>query len=320
MKVKQWTPIVLALVLGLAALKLTRDRMARVQAPAAGASFEKRVVAERDIAPGQPITPADLAIGKLAADSIPAGAFNDVAELKDRVAATGIVKGQAVLESLLAPAGSGAGVQALIPAGMRAITIQVNEFSGVAGLLTPGCKVDILSTVQGDEKQGSISRTIVQNVEVRAVGRQIVPPTAGDKPEQANNGQPAAAPTNVTLLVTPQQAEQVQLASVGGKPWLSLRNATDAAPVETDGISMADLRGDTRKPAAEPASTAKPVVDPFAETTSVKTASSSGRKSAAEPKTRTVTIIRGTKEQTLQMTVDDPATTTAGADTEETSQ
>jgi pilus assembly protein CpaB len=323
MKVKQWIPIVLALGLGLAALKLTRDRMSRAQAPsAAGANFAERVVATRDIAAGQQMAPDDLALGKVASDSIPSGSFNAVADLKDRVAATGIVKGQPVLESLLAPAGVGAGVQALIPLGMRAITIQVNEFSGVAGLLTPGCRVDIISTVPGgDEKEGSVARTIVQNVEVRAVGRQIVPPTAGGKPETENNGQPAPAPTNVTLLVTPEQAEQVQLASVGGKPWLSLRNATDAAAVETAGTSMADLRGDRAKKAAESVTppAVKPAVDPFAETAPVKTASA--RKGAdAMPKTRTVTIIRGTKEQTLQMSVEDLTAATAGADTEETAE
>src|SRR5690349_15221204 len=151
MNVKQWIPLVVALVLGLAALKLTHDRLSRAQAPSAGANFAQRVVATRDIAPGEAVFAAGLALGKVAADSIPTGSFSAVADLKDRVAATSIVKGQPVLESLLAPAGAGAGMQALIPTGMRAITIQVNEFSGVAGLLTPGCKVDIISTVQGDE-------------------------------------------------------------------------------------------------------------------------------------------------------------------------
>lgn len=323
MKVKQWIPIVLALVLGLAALKLTRDRMSRVQAPTAGAvNFAERVVAARDIPAGEQITPGDLALGKVAADAIPTGSFNATADLKDRVAATAIVKGQPVLESLLAPTGAAAGVQALIPPGMRAITIQVNEFSGVGGLLTVGCKVDIISTVTGgDEKEGSVARTIVQNVEVRAVGRQIVAPTAGDKLETQNNGQPAPPPTNVTLLVTPEQAEQVQLASVGGKPWLSLRNATDAADVETAGTSMADLRGDRTKKGTEAVTPVKPAaVDPFAETTPVKTASARKGVDDAATKTRTVTIIRGTKEQTLQMAVEAAPTTTAGADTEEAAE
>jgi pilus assembly protein CpaB len=323
MKVKQWIPIVLALVLGLAALKLTHDRMSRAQAPPAGSNFAERVIATHEIAAGQQIALEDLALGKVAPDSIPAGSFNAVADLKDRVAVTGIVKGQTILDSLLAPAGAAAGVQALIPPGMRAITIQVNEFSGVAGLLTVGCKVDIISTVGGgDEKDGSVARTIVQNVEVRAIGRQIVPATAGDRPDTANNGQPAPAPTNVTLLVTPEQAEQVQLASVGGRPWLSLRNATDAAAVETAGTSMADLRGDRTKKATDSVTppAVKPAVDPFAETVPVKTASARKGSDAASVKTRTVTIIRGTKEQTLQMAVEDPVTSTAGADTEETAE
>jgi pilus assembly protein CpaB len=311
MKVKQWIPIVLALVLGLAALKLTRDRMSRVQAPSANINFAERVVAARDIPAGEQITAGDLALGKVASESIPAGSFNTVADLKDRVAATGIVKGQPVLESLLAPSGAAAGVQALIPPGMRAITIQVNEFSGVAGLLTVGCKVDIISSVTGgDEKEGSVARTIVQNVEVRAVGRQIAAPTAGDQPELQNNGQPAPPPSNVTLLVTPEQAEQVQLASTGGKPWLSLRNATDTVAVETAGTSMADLRGDRTKKGTEAVVPTKPAVDPFAEP--VRTARTADH---AAPKTRTVTFIRNGKEQTVQVEIGGAgANTTAGVD------
>jgi pilus assembly protein CpaB len=320
MKVKQWIPIVLALVLGLAALKLTRDRMSRVQAPSANTNFAERVVATRDISAGEQITPGDLALGKVVADAIPAGSFNTVAELKDRVAATGIVKGQPVLDSLLAPSGAAAGVQALIPPGMRAITIQVNEFSGVAGLITVGCKVDIISSVTGgDEKEGAVARTIVQNVEVRAVGRQITAAGAPDKPDGAANGQPAPPPSNVTLLVTPEQAEQVQLAMTSGKPWLSLRNATDAAAVETEGTSMADLRGDRTKKGTEAVVPAKPAVDPFAEPTApVKVAGAAGRDAA--PNTRTVTIIRGTKEQKLQMSTDASDQTTAGVDTTEAAE
>jgi pilus assembly protein CpaB len=313
MKVKQWMPIVLAVVLGLAALKLTRDRMGRAQAPSTGANVAERVVATRDIAPGEQITPGDLALGKVVADSIPAGSFQAVGDLKDRVAMTGIVKGQPVLESVLAPVGAAAGMQALIPPGMRATTIQVNEFSGVGGLLTPGSKVDIISVVKTDEKEGVVARTIVQNVEIRAVGRQIT--NTADKEAKSADGTPAPMPSNVTLLVTPEQAEQIQLASVGGKPWLSLRNATDSAAVETAGTTMADLRGDRTK-ATE---SVKPAVDPFAETVPVKTVSA-GKGADSATKTRTVTIIRGTKEQTLQMAVEDPVTSTAGADTGETAE
>src|SRR5687768_1955271 len=87
------------------------------------------VAAAYDIAAGQPITPADLTTTKVEATVVPTGSFTDPAALADRVPLGGLVKGQTILEALLAPKGTAAGVQALIPEGMRAMTIQVNEFS-----------------------------------------------------------------------------------------------------------------------------------------------------------------------------------------------
>lgn len=300
MKVKTWIPLVLALVLGLFAAVLARSAMSRSREKPAETGVVPTVVAARDIAPGERLTATDLAPSKAPAALVPTGSFQNPGDLADRVALTGMVRGQAVLENLLAPIGTAAGVQALIPPGMRAITLQVNEFSGLAGLLVPGCRVDIISVIRNDEQRDSIARTIVQNVEVRAVGRQVAPTT----PPPAETG-PGAPPVvianNVTLLVTPEQAEAVQLASVGGSPWLVLRNSKDDEPFVTDGTSTADLRGDkgatfgpdsTKLAFTPPAlpEPATPVFDPFAEKARAK-------------RTRTVTFIRATKEESMQVEV-----------------
>jgi pilus assembly protein CpaB len=320
MNVKTWIPLGLAVVLGLVAAKLTHDAVARKRAPAGDEKLVATVTASRDIEPGQKLTAADLAVGKVSPDALPAGVFNATADVVDRVASTRLVKGQTILSSMLAPIGSAAGVQALIPPGMRAITVQVNEFSGVAGLLTPGCKVDIITVIRNQDADQTVAKTIVQNVEVRAVGRQIAAPSgnapaAPAGPENASQP-PTPAPTNVTLLVSPEQAETVQLACAGGTPpWLVLRNAEDKTPVQVNGISLADLRGWKSRAVSGPVETettsttktpgdAKLIYDPFAERLDASSTSN---------RTRTVNIIRATKEE--RVTVDVPTVPASTATT-----
>jgi pilus assembly protein CpaB len=312
MKVKTWVPLVLAVVLGLFAAKLTRDSIARGRAPAPQVSMSVMVTAARDIEPGQKLGAEMLTTGKVASASVPAGAFQSTVDVADRVVLTRLVKDQPILESMLAPQGTAAGVQALIPPGMRAITVEVNEFSGLAGLITPGCRVDVVTVVRPDEQSKiEVARTIIQNVEVRAVGRQI---SAADPSPAAGQDAPQQVPNNVTLLVTPEQAEAMRLAGAGGQPWLVLRNGRDAAPVESEGTSVADLRGLRKPPVADPVPRPEPVVpaevvptaieedddDVFRESPPVGSDPLAPVVPPA-PRTRDVTFIRGTKEEIVQV-------------------
>src|SRR5207253_2663044 len=111
-----------------------------------GGRTAKVVVAKSDIQPGKELSGADLTTAEMEADRVPAGAFRDPSALSGRVCESLMVKNQPVLEQMLAPIGSGSGLQALVPAGMRAITMEVNEFSGVAGLIAPGCRVAGVAT------------------------------------------------------------------------------------------------------------------------------------------------------------------------------
>src|SRR5687767_9766410 len=115
MKVKTWIPLVLAVVLGLAALKLTRDAMSRKDGNAAGGDTAAVVTATRDIEPGQRITPADLATTRMPVASVPPGTFQESSVLVDRVAVTRVAEGQPVLDGSLAPPDTVSGMQALIP-------------------------------------------------------------------------------------------------------------------------------------------------------------------------------------------------------------
>ena len=235
MKLKTWLPIALALVLGLFAAMLAKRGMS---AKPAAAKTAKVVVAQRPIAPGEAISLGDLDIRTVPVDTLPAGALADAASVVGRTAQAQIATGKLVLESMLAPKGSASGLQALVPPGMRAMTIEVNEFSSVGGMIMPGARVDILSTMQDARHSETMSRTIAQNVLVKAVGKDT-------GAAASNNGEQAKPAKSVTLIVTSKQAEAIQLASVAGRPWLVLRGGQDNAIASLGGTTLAELRGAT---------------------------------------------------------------------------
>jgi pilus assembly protein CpaB len=127
-----------------------------------------------------------------------------------------------VLEGKLAPKEAGAGLSATIPEGMRAVSVAVNEVNGVAGFVTPGTMVDILVTGRLSGKttdsDNNITRVILENIRVLAAGQQV---------EQDREGKPQKVPV-VTLLVTPEDATKLTMASTEGKIQLALRNTIDS--------------------------------------------------------------------------------------------
>lgn len=136
-------------------------------------------------------------------------------------------------ESKLASLEAGAGLPPTIPAGMRAMSVKVNDVIGVAGFTVPGTRVDVLVTL-GDQG-GGMSRAILSNVQVLTAGTRM-------DQEQAKDGKPIPS-TVVTLLLTPEDAEKIALAQSSGSLMLVLRNPLDVAPTETRGIRMAGLMG-----------------------------------------------------------------------------
>src|SRR5439155_10895400 len=121
--------------------------------------------------------------------------------------------------------------------------IEINEFSGVAGLLVPGCRVDVVSTLNDQETRHSVARTIVQNVKVLAVGQRLTVSNVGKKDEAAMSAEAAVA-KSVTLLVKPREAEAIELASSSGRTRLVLRGSFDESIRSGgDGVSVAELLG-----------------------------------------------------------------------------
>jgi pilus assembly protein CpaB len=312
---KAWVPLVLAIVLGLLAAKITRDVLAQRSAPqVVKTDLAQIVVAKHTITPGQEIRADDITVGEVPAKRIPEGAFKNTTDLIGRVAQIQFGKDQVLVESLLAPKGSGNGLAALVPDGMRAMTLQVDEFSGVAGMLVPGSHVDVIAAMQGANGE-PVARTIVQNVKVQAVGQKLTiapPPAANEKKENAN--EPAPEPTrSVTLLVTPEQAEGLELACTTGRPRLVLRGGRDDNTAASQGVTIGQLRGLRQiaiaPPTTQPESTTSTPIaiknDPFAIPTT----------QPAEPDTRRISVIRGGQETVV--TIELPSKTTSSADANE---
>ncbi len=235
--------LLLSLVAGVAAVVLA-GRWLNERATAPGAQI---VVASRDVDLGQPLNAGMLQAIPWSSGSVPDGAFTDVKALEGRVPVTNLLRGEAVLDAKLAPVGTKGGLSAVIGQGKRAITVKVNEVIGVAGFALPGNYVDVLVSMQ-DDKDRPVSKIVLERILVLAVAQE-----AGrdeTKPKVVNA---------VTLEVTPEQAERVDLSRSVGSLSLVLRNQVDRDAINTDGIRKAEL---LREPAAAPApaavATAKP--------------------------------------------------------------
>jgi len=191
------------------------------------------VVAAFPIALGTPLKAADLQIKQWPEDLVPDSSFQDVNEVIGRVMKTEVIAGEPILVTKLAPTGSGGGVPGLIPSGMRAFTVAVNVVSGVGGFILPRTRVDVLATVSPNGmKNGTTTKTILQNVEVLAV----------DQTFNKNSDDPVVV-KSVTLVVSPDEAEKLALASNEGKLQLVLRNGTDLEMRNTDGVKISQFNG-----------------------------------------------------------------------------
>jgi pilus assembly protein CpaB len=168
------------------------------------------------------------------------GSFDAVEKVLDRGLIANVVANEPLTESKLAPTNAGSGLPPAIPKGMRAVSVRVNEVIGVAGFVVPGTRVDVLATVDepGTGSKESMSRVVLSDVTVLASG------TRYDQEGARAEGKPIPA-TVVTLLVTPQDAERVALASEKSHLMLALRNPLDIDPTQTTGIRMASLMGTT---------------------------------------------------------------------------
>ncbi|WP_395403653.1 Flp pilus assembly protein CpaB [Pseudoduganella sp. UC29_106] len=262
----------LAIVLGLAAVVLASRWLLR-QTPG-GARI---VVAAADVNLGQRLAPDMGRLADWPSASLPQGALRDPGQLNGRVLKTSVQRGEPLTEAKLAPAGTLGGLSALITEGRRAITVRVNDVVGVAGFALPGNFVDILVNTQADgEGQGkdnAISKIVLERILVLAVAQEVSRDET--KPRVVNA---------VTLEVTPEQAERLDLARSVGQLSLALRNQVDPRSAATTGATRHVLLA-----RAEPA--------PVAPVTALQPAPArvqpAATAPAAAPRTHCIAVING---------------------------
>ena len=187
------------------------------------------IVATRDVDVGTRLTPEMLESKDWLRTSIPEGTFQDMKLLDSRVVKVNLLRGEPLLEAKLTPVGTTGGLSGVIAEGKRAITVRVNDVVGVAGFALPGNKVDILISTK-DENEKPISKIVLEEILVLAVAQDV----------GRDESKPKVV-TAVTLEVTPEQAEKLDLARNIGTLSLVLRNQADKILVTTEGIRTKDL-------------------------------------------------------------------------------
>jgi pilus assembly protein CpaB len=225
------------------------------KAPARTVSIPTRpvVVAASDLDIGAELRREDLRVIDWPANAVPAEAVNDPADVVGRGLIMPVIQNEPILPMKLASKEAGAGLPPVIPAGMRAVSVRVNEVIGVAGYVLPGTRVDVIATQSPTNRpEDTTSKVVITNAQVLA---------AGTKLEQNDKGKPMPVSV-VTLLVSPEESERLAL-SGEGRLQLALRNPLDNTTPSTPGIRPAVLLGTAApKPAVRmvAASSKKPTV------------------------------------------------------------
>jgi len=233
--------LVIALIAAGAASLAVYRAIQRVPVQPVQAPTMPVVVAARALPVGTLVGEGDVKLVAWPAKSPMPGSLGEASAAVGRGLLAPVSENEPLTESKLAPREAGAGMAPTIPAGMRAISVKVDEVIAVAGFTVPGSRVDVLVTVP--EGEDSRTRTVVSNLQVLASG------TRYDQ-QESKDGKPIPS-TVVTLLATPEDAEKIALAGFGGKTMLALRNPLDTAPTVTTGVRLASLTGPPAPPPVE---------------------------------------------------------------------
>jgi pilus assembly protein CpaB len=204
------------------------------------------VVAAIDLAEASELRAEQLTIVNWPANSVPRGAVSDPAALAGRILTGRLVKDEPVLESRLASAEAGRGLAALLPQGMRAVAVRVDDVVGVAGFIHPGDNVDVIVTFRPTDAAVTrpISKVVLQGIRVLAVGKEVA--------RVESTLDKAITATVATLMVDSPQAEKLALAASRGQILLALRSRLDVAVVNTPGIEPSELVAARVAPAPAP--------------------------------------------------------------------
>lgn len=225
-----------------AAVSMAAYRILRVALASGQLANEQVVVAAADLAVGTRLEEKDLRLVKYPPSGLPQQVFHSMSEVVGRGVVLPMTANELVLPSKVAAKNAGAGLPALIAPGMRAVSVKVNEVVAVAGFVTPGTRVDVIltgSATRSNDPGEVTTTTVLENVQVLA---------AGQKLQRNENGDAQSVPV-ITLLVSPEDAQKLTLASSEGRIQLSLRNPLDQEQPSVPAVKNAALYGMQAAPA-----------------------------------------------------------------------
>jgi pilus assembly protein CpaB len=264
--------LVVAGITAYAVFRVIAEAQEKVAQAQEGPERIRVLVASRDIFMGESISESDVqAVALLPEMVYPEMVYTEdqVQELLNRTARERILQGEILREERLANADAGVGLNALIPRGMRAMTIDVDPQSSLGGLLQPGNRVDVIVTIRPDDRNMTakwVTNTILQDKRVLAVGDRLKPRSEAEKEAEAKSKRRSRSRPTVTLELTLEESEALALATSRGDLHLILRSDVDNVQLETGaamttnemmdlkpaGIRTASVRSGRSTPKAPP--------------------------------------------------------------------
>lgn len=222
--------IVVALAAGLVAT-FAVHRYVTVKTYVPPVATSQVAVAVSDVTPGTVLNGNLVKVSSYPKELVPNQAASSLKQVEGRVTITQIAKGEPILMGKLAPEGTVAGLGGLLAEGKRALTVRVDDVSGVAGFIHPGDRVDVLADIKIPDSKENFSKIILQNINVL---------TAGQVWERKEDNKPVVVNT-VTLELEPDQTEILNLASNEGKIRLALRSRRNLETIQTSGVALSHL-------------------------------------------------------------------------------
>jgi pilus assembly protein CpaB len=228
----------LALALG-ALVSLTVYQKLQGRATADNRPGVDVVLATSDLPVGSKIEDKDIKVVRFPTGDLPPRVYNQKSQVIGRGVVLPIAQGEFVLPAKLAGANAGYGMPSLIPPGMRAVSVRVNEVVSVANFVQPGTRVDVLLTGNPNGANEQQTTTVLENVAVLATGQKLERNAAGE----------ASATSVITLLVSPDDAQKLTLAGNQGHIQLTLRNPIDTRQEELSSVKTDTLYKNVSAPA-----------------------------------------------------------------------
>ena len=268
----------LALALGLLA-SIWAYRTLQERSGASRVGMQQVAVAAADISVGTRIQEKDVRMVEVSTDATPPGAFGSTKRLLGRGAVLPIAQGEFFISGKnLASENAGSGLPSMIPSGMRAVSVRVNDGSSVGGFVQPGTRVDVLMTGTSGSGEAQ-TMTVLRNVAVLANGARLDRNAAGADSQNS---------PLITLLVSPDDAQKLALAVAQGRIQLALRNPLDTSQTEVAAVGIHSLYPNQKPAAATTGTHVRPKAAPVVQ-------------APAAPTAYPVEVIRGDKRDVTKL-------------------